>query len=148
MLLLATRITFNEYEKKNYRIGIHLQKGKPFPPWVRIWKWSSDWTVVHPDDPRGIAKLRAVGGADGAAGESQLLAGDLRLRLVPLVVADPAPLAGVVHLHVSLQKVYTETANKDGRWLREISSCCCLTTADKTRQLLLNKIYVPFLPSL
>ena len=42
----------------------------------------------------------------------------------------------------------TETANKDGTWLREISSCCCLTTAGKTRQLLLNKIYIPFLPSL
>ena len=42
----------------------------------------------------------------------------------------------------------TETANKDGIWLREISSCCCLTTAGKTRQLLLNKIYIPFLPSL
>ena len=39
-------------------------------------------------------------------------------------------------------------ANKDGTWLREISSCCCLTTAGKTRQLLLNKIYIPFLPSL
>ena len=42
----------------------------------------------------------------------------------------------------------TETANKDGTWLREISSCCCLTTAGKTRQLLLNNIYIPFLPSL
>ena len=39
-------------------------------------------------------------------------------------------------------------ANKDGRWLREIVSCCCLTTAGKTRQLLLNKIYIPFLLSL
>ena len=27
----------------------------------------------------------------------------------------------------------TEMANKDGTWLREISSCCCLTTAGKTR---------------
>ena len=42
----------------------------------------------------------------------------------------------------------TETANKVGTWLREISSCCCLTTASKTRQLLLNKIHIPFLPSL
>ena len=42
----------------------------------------------------------------------------------------------------------TETANKDGTWLREISSCCCLTTPGKTRQLLLNKSYIPFLPSL
>ena len=42
----------------------------------------------------------------------------------------------------------TEMANKDGMWLREISSCCCLTTAGKTRQLLLNKMYIPFLPSL
>ena len=42
-------------------------------------------------------------------------------------------------------KLYT---NKDGTLLREISSCCCLTTAGKTRQLLLNKIYIPFLPSL
>ena len=42
----------------------------------------------------------------------------------------------------------TETANKDGTWLREISSCCCLTTAGKTRQLLLIKMYIPFLPSL
>ena len=42
----------------------------------------------------------------------------------------------------------TETANKDGTWLREISSCCCLTTAGNTRQLLLNKIYISFLPSL
>ena len=42
----------------------------------------------------------------------------------------------------------TETANKDGTWLREMSSCCCLTTAGKTRQLLLNTIYIPFLPSL
>ena len=42
----------------------------------------------------------------------------------------------------------TETANKDGTWLREMSSCCCLTTAGKTRQLLLNKIYIPSLPSL
>ena len=33
----------------------------------------------------------------------------------------------------------TETANKDGTWLREVSSCCCVTTAGKTRQLLLNK---------
>ena len=32
--------------------------------------------------------------------------------------------------------------------MREISSCCCLTTAGKTRQLLLNKIDIPFLPSL
>ena len=32
--------------------------------------------------------------------------------------------------------------------MREISSCCCLTTAGKTRQLLLNNIYIPFLPSL
>ena len=40
----------------------------------------------------------------------------------------------------------TETANKDGAWLREISSCCCLTTAGKPRKL--NKIYIPFLPSL
>ena len=39
-------------------------------------------------------------------------------------------------------------ANKDGTWFREISSCCCLTTAGKTRQLLLNKIYIPFLTSL
>ena len=39
-------------------------------------------------------------------------------------------------------------ANKDGTWLREIYSCCCLTTAGKTRQLLLNNIYIPFLPSL
>ena len=38
----------------------------------------------------------------------------------------------------------TETA-KDGTWLREMSSCCCLTTASKTRQLSLNKIYIPFL---
>ena len=39
----------------------------------------------------------------------------------------------------------TETANyKDGTWLREISSCCCLTTVGKTRQLLLHKIYIPF----
>ena len=43
---------------------------------------------------------------------------------------------------------FTETANKDGTWLREISSCCCLTTAGKTRELLLNKIYIPFLQSL
>ena len=42
----------------------------------------------------------------------------------------------------------TEMANKDGTWLREISSRCCLTTAGKNRQLLLNKIYIPFLPSL
>ena len=42
----------------------------------------------------------------------------------------------------------TEMANKDGAWLREMSSCCCLTTAGKTSQLLLNKIYIPFLPSL
>ena len=42
----------------------------------------------------------------------------------------------------------TETSNRDGTWLREISSRCCLTTASKTRQLLLNKIYIPFLPSL
>ena len=34
--------------------------------------------------------------------------------------------------------VRTETANKDGTWLREISSFCCLTTTGKTRQLLLN----------
>ena len=60
-------------------------------------------TVVHPDDPRRVAELRAVGGADGAARVAQLLAGDLRLGLGPLVVADPAPLAGVVDLHVSLQ---------------------------------------------
>ena len=39
-------------------------------------------------------------------------------------------------------------ANKDGTWLREISSCYCLTTAGKIRQLLLNKMYIPFLPSL
>ena len=45
-----------------------------------------------------------MGGADGAAGEAQFFAGDLRLRLVPLVVADPAPLAIVVDLHVSLQR--------------------------------------------
>ena len=43
---------------------------------------------------------------------------------------------------------HTETANKDGTWLLEISSCCCLTPAGKTKQLLLNKIYIPFLPSL
>ena len=42
----------------------------------------------------------------------------------------------------------TETANKDGTWLQEISSCCCLPTAGKTTQLLLKKIYIPFLPSL
>ena len=42
----------------------------------------------------------------------------------------------------------TETANKVCTWLREVSSCCCLTTAGKTRQLLLNNIYIPFLPSL
>ena len=42
----------------------------------------------------------------------------------------------------------TETAKKDGTWLREISSCCCLTTAGKTRQLLLNKIYILSLSSL
>ena len=48
----------------------------------------------------------------------------------------------------SCSKSNTEAANKDGTWLREISSCCCLTTAGKTRQLLLNKIYIPFLPSL
>ena len=42
----------------------------------------------------------------------------------------------------------TEMANKDGTWLREICSCCSLTTAGKTRQLLLNKINIPFLPSL
>ena len=39
-------------------------------------------------------------------------------------------------------------ANKDGTWLREISPCCCLTRAGKIRQLLLNKIYIPFLPPL
>ena len=39
---------------------------------------------------------------------------------------------------------YTEMVNKDRTWLREISSCCCLTPAGKTRQLLLNKIYIPF----
>ena len=44
--------------------------------------------------------------------------------------------------------ICTETANKDGMWLRENSSCCCLTTAGKNRQLLFNKIYIPFLPSL
>ena len=44
--------------------------------------------------------------------------------------------------------IYTETANKDGTWLREISSSCCLTTGGKTRQLLLIKIYIPFLSSL
>ena len=43
--------------------------------------------------------------------------------------------------------VCTETANKNGTWLREISSCCCLTRAGKTRQLLLNKIYIPIFPS-
>ena len=43
---------------------------------------------------------------------------------------------------------HAEVANKDGMWLRDISSCCCLTTAGKIRQLLLNKIYIPFLPSL
>ena len=42
----------------------------------------------------------------------------------------------------------TETANKDATWLRETSSCCCLTTAAETRQQLLNKISIPFLPSL
>ena len=42
----------------------------------------------------------------------------------------------------------TEMANKDGTWLQEMSSCCCLTKAGKTRQLLLNKMYIPFLPSL
>ena len=50
--------------------------------------------------------------------------------------------------HTCMLDGYTETANKDGTWLREMSSCCCLTTAGKTRQLLLNKIYIPFLPSL
>ena len=42
----------------------------------------------------------------------------------------------------------TEMANKDGTWLREISFCCCLPRAGKTRQLLLNKMYIPFLLSL
>ena len=42
----------------------------------------------------------------------------------------------------------TETANKDGTRLREISSCCCLTTAGKTGQLLLKRNYIPFLASL
>ena len=53
--------------------------------------------------------------------------------------------------HLNLTATFhmsTEMANKDGTWLREISSCCCLTTAGKTRQLLLKKIYIPFLPSL
>ena len=42
----------------------------------------------------------------------------------------------------------TETANKDGTWLRENSSCCCLKIAGKTKQQLLKKIYMSFLPSL
>ena len=31
--------------------------------------------------------------------------------------------------------LHTEMANKDGTWLREISSCCCLTTAGKSPRL-------------
>ena len=49
---------------------------------------------------------------------------------------------------ITLKRHHTEMANKYGTWLRKVSSCCCLTTAGKTRQLLLNKIYIPFLPSL
>ena len=49
---------------------------------------------------------------------------------------------------VNKSKISTEMAKKDGTWLREIYSCCCLTTAGKTRQLLLNKMHIPFLPSL
>ena len=52
----------------------------------------------------------------------------------------------ISRLHI--WQLCTETANKDGMWLREISSCCCLTTGGKTRQLLLNNIYIPFLPFL
>ena len=46
------------------------------------------------------------------------------------------------------QDLATEMANKNDTRLQEISSCCCLTTAGKTRQLLLDKICIPFLPSL
>ena len=42
----------------------------------------------------------------------------------------------------------TEMAKEDGTGLREVSSRCCLTTAGKTGQLLLNNIYISFLPSL
>ena len=40
---------------------------------------------------------------------------------------------------IMTMRLCTETANKDGMWLREISPCCCLTSAGKTRELLLNK---------
>ena len=46
------------------------------------------------------------------------------------------------------QDLATEMANKNDTRLQEISSCCCLTTAGNTRQLLLDKICIPFLPSL
>ena len=75
------------------------------------------------------------------------------------VYFSPSPPLSEFHVHVllfvhtfgvffdplpSLRTSYTETANKDGTWLLEMSSCCCLTTAGKTRQLLLDKIYIPF----
>ena len=69
-----------------------------------VCKSSSDRTVVHPDDPRGVAELRAVRRADGAAGEAELLASDLGLRLGPLVVANAAPVASVEDLNVSLER--------------------------------------------
>ena len=55
---------------------------------------------------------------------------------------------GDADLHSWYISIFTETANKEGMWLRDISSCCCLTTAGKIKQLMLNKIYIPFLPSL
>ena len=64
------------------------------------------------------------------------------------LISDGNPPKEVDYLYLLLNEAEAEMANKDGTWLREISSCCCLTTAGKTRQLLLNKIYIPILPSL
>ena len=86
--------------------------------------------------------------ADDAVGEVTYRDG---LKGGPVLLSNSRALPGRkfsqprAHLVVNL---CTETANKDGTWLREISSCCCLTTAGKPRQLLLKKIYNPFFPSL
>ena len=80
-------------------------------------------------------------------GQGHLRGRGLSRHLFTLWVGGFADRCGIVLLY-GFQTWYTETANKDGMWLREISSCCCLTRAGKTRQLLLNKMYIPFLTSL
>ena len=93
----------------------------------------------------GMPPKMAVGTAQMAA-----MAKTCQIRR-SLGCVDPAsklPLPTGSSSHLSECRVCTEMANKDGTWLREICSCCCLTTAGKTRQLLLNKIYIPILPYL